>query len=219
MRKRSRTAHPPKFLEGFVASSSVVKFSLGKRGHGCLKRPALWGPPLFHLQDLCVSTGVEVDLLAVDLIPQQDSSFYTPEQWLELISSALVASAISAAYCHDNRAILKDACVAREEPEVRISFRNMTSSLLRESLQRQGKKRKGSRDFSEGHACLLYLADMTAADLENLFRLSSLLSFFSCSTSLFIDSTIRRTADQSTHQVMRAGIEAVADVVEMFYFG
>jgi hypothetical protein len=161
-----------------------------------------------------------VDLRLVNLIPQQGGSFYTPTQWVGLMTSALAASAIGAAYCRDDRAVLQDAYVTRAIPKIEISFRNMTSQLLMECRARQKQGGGTSGGFGEGNACVAFLdKNMAVADLENLLHLSSFLSFLSCSTSLFIEASIGRVQEQSPQQVMIGAIDAISDAVELFYFG
>ena len=202
-----------------MTDSSVVKLGLRNRGMGGFRYPNSWSSPLQFLDSLCVSAGVEVDVTGVELTPKKSGSAYSQTEWVELISSALVAASVSTAYCRDDRAVLQDAIVCRDVPEVTISFRNMTAELLRESRKAQRKKRKGPRDFGEGHAKVTYLASIDANDLENMFRVSSLLSFFSCATSLFIECAVRRLPDQEAEGVLLGTIEAISDVVEKFYFG
>jgi hypothetical protein len=217
MRRKFREVKPPEFLEGFVHSSSVVKLRLLGRDQGGLAVPTSWGTPLHHLQLLCRLTGVDVDLRAVGLLPRRGEA-YSEAQWVELMSSALVAASIAAAYMCDERAQLIDASVRRDEPQIEVTFLNMTSELL-SSTRQEREFGRAEEDFAEGHAKVSYVASMGVEDLDNMFRVSSLLSFFSCTASLFIRAKVHRGADQSPQQVLTATIETVSDTIEAFYFG
>lgn len=218
MRRKFREVKPPEFLEGFLNPSSIVRLRLLSRGQGDLRVPTSWGAPLHHLKLLCELTGVEIDLREVALLPKRSDS-YTNGQWLELMSSALVAAGISAAYMSDERAMLVDATVRREQPEVEVMFKNMTSDLLALCPRRCREARSAQQEFGEGNARVVYLSEMEEHDLDNVLRVSSLLSFFSMAASLFVRATMRRQPEQSPEQVLRAAIECLSDAIEAFYFG